>query len=445
MYDKEIDKLFRLAKGKVDDIEIYLNLNKSFSVRIHKQNVESFNYADSKGIGIRVLKDGKVGYSYTEEFSDKAFETIIEEAIDGSIYVENINPVVFDNYPDISETVKIYSPELDNIPVEKKIEVAKKLEQTALTKDNRVFNVPSASYSDGTAYVRIANSKGLDKEYKKNYCMAMVMVLAAEGNEKKSGYWYYAGRSFNEIDTDFIAGKAVTRAIDLLNSSSPPSGKYRVVFTPEMVSSLLSTFSGIFSAKNVQEGKSLLKGKEGTKIANASITLYDDGLHPQGFNTAPFDEEGHPTGKTVLIEEGVLKSFLHNSVTALKGKCKSTGNAGRDLRSPLTVAKSNFVIEPKSQTVQEMYNSSDRVIEIVGLQGLHAGANPISADFSLSAEGFLYEKGQRIKSLSNFTVSGNFVGMLQDVIMVGNDFSMFHNSCGAPSLLVDKLIISSKE
>lgn len=444
MYNKEIEKLLLLAKDKVDDIEIYLQQGKSFSVRVRQQKVDSFSYADSKGIGIRIIKDGKVGYSYTEEFSDDAFKTILKEAVDGSIHVENRDPVIMSNYPDTDAKPEIYSPDLDNVTVDEKIELAKELEQIAYEKDKRIFNVPYASYSDGSRYIRIVNSKGLDKEYKANYCMAPVMVLAAEGEQKKSGMSYYAGRCFKDISTDKIASEAVDKAVNLLNSISPQSGEYPVILSNEMVTSLMQTFSGIFSAKNVQEGKSLLKGKLGSQIADKCVTIYDDALRSDGLSSKPFDDEGYPTQKTVLIENGVLKSFLHNTVTAAKEKVESTGNAGRSIKTSLNVSKSNMIIDAQDNEPEKMKKYSDKVIEIVSLQGLHSGANPISGDFSLSGEGFLYEDGVRTSSLSNFTLSGNFVQMLQNVAAIGNDFLMSHTSCGAPSLLIDKLIISSK-
>jgi PmbA protein len=158
MYDKEFKQIFDLAKGLVDDIEILLSSGKSFSVKIHKQEVESFNYADSKGIGIRIIKDGRVGYSYTEEFSEEAFKVIIQEAVDNSKYVENIEPVTLANYPDIDQKLDIYSDELDKVKVEDKIALAKRLEELAYAQDERVKNVPHVSYSDGYSYSRIANS-----------------------------------------------------------------------------------------------------------------------------------------------------------------------------------------------------------------------------------------------------------------------------------------------
>jgi len=444
MYEQEFNKLFELARGKVDDIEIVLSSGKAFSVKIHKQSVESFNYADSKGIGIRIIKDSRVGYSYTEEFTDEAFKMIIDEAITSSELVENLEPVKFDDYPDIPEKLHLYSEELNSVKVEDKIALAQKLESLALEADKRVFNVPYAAYSDGFSYSRVANSKGLNKESKANYCSAFVMALAQEGEDKKSGMDFVMSRDFKKIDPKKMAEKGVKQATDLLNGSTPASGQYPVVLNNEMMASLLSTFSGIFSAKNVQEGKSLLRGKIGEKIGSSVVTILDDGLHPDGMMSAPFDSEGFPSQRTPLVDDGVLSSFLHNTITAAKDKVKSTGNGSRSYKGSLTVSQTNLVLQPGKETVNDLLKSYDRVIEVVSLQGLHSGANPISGDFSLAAEGFLYENGDRKEALANFTISGNFFQILQDIEKVADDAQFNMQSCSSPAVLIKQLAVSSK-
>ena len=444
MYEKEFEQIFSLATGRVDDIEISLSGDKSFSVSISKQNIESFKYADSLGLGIRIVKEGKVGYAYTEEMTESAFERIVDEAIANSELVESREPAVIANHPEVKEPPAIFNPELEKVNVAEKIELAKRLEADALALDSRIFNVPYASYSDGFSFAKIANSKGLDKETKSNYCMAYTMVLAQENEDRKSGYHYIMGRDFYALKPELIAKEAVTRAIELLNADSPATGKFPVILNNDMTASLLGTFSGIFSAKNVHDGKSLLKDRIGEVIASKGVTIVDDGLHPDGFSTAPFDSEGYPTQRTVLVEKGVLKSYLHNTTTALVDEEKSTGNGSRSYKSALSVSTTNFILEPDKISREEMISAHDTVIEIVSLQGLHSGANPVSGDFSLSAEGFLYEKGVRIKGVADFTVSGKFFEVLKNIEMVGSDFKFNYSACGTPAILIKELDISSK-
>ena len=444
MYEQEFRAIFEKAKNRVDEIEILLSSGKSFSVRINNQAVESFNYADSIGLGIRIIKDGKVGYSYTEELSDEAFEMIIKEAVANSECVENLEPVFFSNFPDIDQKLNLYSKALDEVKVEEKIELAKKLESLALAADKRIFNVPYAGYNDGYSYSKIENSKGLKKESKTNFCAAFVMVLAMEGEDKKSGSDFFITRDFSKIQPDKLANKAVKQAIDLLNADKPSTGQYPVVINNETMGSLLSTFSGIFSAKSVQEGKSLLRGKIGQTIASPSVTIIDDGLHAEGMSTSPFDAEGHPSQTTHLVDKGVLSSFLQNSVTASIDKAKSTGNASRSYKGSMNISPTNFLLQAGEHSPEDLLSSYETVIELVSLQGLHSGANPISGDFSLAAEGFLYKEGKRISGLADFTVSGNFFHILQDIEKVGNNPVFNMQSCSSPAVLIKKLAISSK-
>jgi len=192
----------------------------------------------------------------------------------------------------------------------------------------------------------------------------------------------------------------------------------------------------------VHEGRSLLKGKMGQKVANELITIVDDALHPEGSSSRYFDSEGYPSQRTVLIEKGELKSYLHNTKTALKDKVKSTGNGSRSYKGSLGISPSNLILEPGSNKVSDLLSKYDRIIEIVALQGMHAGASTISGDFSLSAEGFLYENGKKQYSLRPFTVSGNFLDMLQNVEMIADNFQFNSSSIGASSVLIKELAIS---
>ncbi len=442
MYTKEFQTIFNYAKDKVDETEILLSAGNSFSVRINEQNVESFNYADSKGIGVRIVKSGKVGYAYTEKFDEETFKIIVNEAIENAKYTENDDVVLMENYPKNSNTPNVYSEELDKVDVTKKIQLAKDLEKYAKDVDKRVFNVPYAVYADGKSYSRVANSKGLDKEDTQNYAYAYVAALSAEGDDKRMGMDFHISRDFSEFDPIKMAQVSVKKSTDLLNGKPAETGKSAVVFNNEMMATMLATFSGVFNAKSVQEGRSLLKDKIGQKIANEKVTIVDDGLHPNGFSTSAFDSEGYPTEKTVLIENGVLKSYLHNTITARKDGVISTGNGSRGYKGTLGISTSNFLIEAGELKETDLFTRYEKTIEIVSLQGMHSGANAISGDFSLGAQGFLWENGKRVHSLKPFTVSGNFLQMLSGVEAIADNFKFDMSSNGASSILINELNIS---
>ncbi len=442
MYDKKFKTIFEYAKDKTDDIEIMLIADNSFSVRINEQEIESFKYADSKGISVRVIKDGKVGYAYTEKFDSETFRMIVDEAVENSKFSENDEVVSLENYPDINVKLNVYSEELDKVDVEDKIIFAKEMEKQAKELDKRVFNVPYSMYGDGKSFLKIANSKGLDKEDTQNSAYGFCVVLTQEEDDKRSGLDFVIGRDFSKFDAKKLAEKSVEKAVSLLGGKQVESGKYPVVFNNDMMATLLSTFSSIFSAKSVQEGKSLLKGKLEEQIANEKVTIVDDALYPEGFSTRAFDSEGYPSQKTMLLEKGKLKSFLHNTQTARKDGVKSTGNGSRSYKGSLNISPSNFYLEQGNFKEEDLLKKHSKTIEIVALQGMHSGANSISGDFSLSAEGFLYQDGKRLHSLKQFTVSGNILQLLKDVEMIADNFKFDMESIGAASVLVKELAIS---
>ena len=442
MHEKEFKIIFDYAKDKTDDIEILLSANNSFLVRIHNHDIEAFNYADSKGISVRVIKNGKVGYSYTEKFDEETFKSIVEEALENAKYTEDDEIAIMENYPDIDKRLDVYSKELDKIGIEEKIQFAKNMEKFAKAADKRVFNIPNSVMGNGTGYTKIANSKGLNKEEKQNFVYAYVGALSQEKDDKRMGMDFIIGRDFSKFDAKKIAKRSVEKSISLLGGETIKSGSYPVVLNNEMMATMLSTFSEIFSAKAVQEGRSLLKGKLGKNIANNKVTIIDDALHPDGFATRYFDSEGYPSQTTALIKSGKLKSYLHNTQTARKDKVKSTGNGSRGYKGTLGISPSNFFLKPEEHKEEELFKQHDKVIEIVALQGMHSGANSISGDFSLSAEGFLYEKGERKHSLKQFTISGNILQLFKDVEMIADNFKFNMSSIGAVSVLVKKLNIS---
>ncbi len=442
MYNKEFELIFAYAKDKTDDIEILLSANKSFSVSINQQEIESFKYADAKGIGVRVLKDGKVGYAYTEKFDEETFKMIVDKAIENCKYSENDEVVIMENYPAISQKLDVYSEELNKVDVDNKIKLAKNLEKFAKDADECIFNVPYSAMGDGTSFVKIANSKGLSKEDTQNYTYAYVGVLAAKDDDKRMGMDFCITRDFNDFDAKKLADNSAKKALALLGGEPVEKGNYPVVFNNEMSATMLATFTNIFKAKSVQEGRSLLKGKLGEAIANEKVTIVDDALLADGFATRAFDSEGYPSQKTVLVEKGVLKSFLHNTQTARKDGVKSTGNANRSYKGSLGISTTNFCLETGDVKETELFTKHDRIIEIVSLQGMHSGANPISGDFSLSGQGFLWENGVRKYSLKPFTVSGNFIKMFNDVEAIADNFKFNMSSIGAASMLIKELAIS---
>jgi PmbA protein len=222
------------------------------------------------------------------------------------------------------------------------------------------------------------------------------------------------------------------------------SGSYRVLFRPYAFSDLLAAFSPMFSADEAQRGRSLLAGKEGESIASEIVTVWDDPFDP----VAPraFDGEGTPCMKKAVIKRGTLKTLLHNLKTAKKAGVESTGNASRrSAASAVGVAPSVFRGETGDKTYDALLAELGDGLVVSDLEGLHAGVDAVSGDFSLKAAGFLVRDGAVVRPVSDITVAGNFVSMLKDVIALGSDlrYGLPHSGFFAsPSVLVKGLAVA---
>ncbi len=443
MFEKEFQNIHDLAKiHDIIDYDVYLSKSKSFSVKIFRQDIDAYNYSDSIGLGIRVIHDGSTGYSYTEKLDNESLNTALLSAKNNARTVDYKETVVLKNYPSVNENLDIYNDELEKIPVENKIKKAKEIEKIALDSDKRIINVPHALVGDNESLFKIANSNGLDKEYATNACYGLAFCLAKDDNETKSGSSETMSRDFDDIDPIKISNEAVLKALELIGAREIDSGNYPVLFNNEMSATLLSTFWSIFSAKNVQEGQSLLRGQLGQNIAHPIVSIIDDALFSAGYNTRPFDDEGYPSQKTALISSGKLQSYLHNTMTALKDGTTSTGNASRSFKTSINISPSNLFIKPGLTSKNNLYSMFPKCVEIVQLSGMHSGCNTISGDFSMGAQGFYCENGQRSYPIHNFTVSGNFLQLLTRIVGLADDLKFKLSATGSPSILVENLSIS---
>jgi PmbA protein len=445
LFETEIQTVLDLAKAKgLTDVEVYARRDVGLQLKAQKGELESFQRSDSVGVGVRVLLGERVGYAYTENLDKASLARVLDEAASNAEIVEPEPGAGLAKEQPLDGTAPVlYNPKLDEVPLAEKIALAKKLEETAYATDKRIRTVPYSSYSDSTSFVRIANSKGVDRSYRSN--AAFAFSYATEGTENKVAFESQATRDFASLDVDLVAGVAARHAVARLGSKQMTSGHFPVVFSPQAMAELLSTYSVMFSAKSAQEGKSLLAGQEGQTIASGLFRLVDDPLLATGFATRPFDDEGVPSRSLVLVENGVFKSFLHNTQTANHAGVASTGHAARgSYKGTLAVAPSNFFVPAGTTRFDELVAGPGAVLVIDDLQGLHAGTNTISGDFSLQAQGFLYQDGQLAHPVHNFTVAGNFLTMLKDIVALGDDLRFFPQGAyiGSPSVKVKDLAIA---
>ncbi len=436
------------AKG-LGDVELYLSCGRELSVKVHKDTLDDFQSSRSSGLGVRVIKDNRCGYSYTEDLARGS----VVSAIDKASQIAALNPPDEHNFlsgPDESyPRFKEINREIEEEPVSRKIEMARELERTAMDFDERIVNVPDAGYGDEWQEVTIISSLGMHHTYARNRAGIFVGLMAKEGDEIKYPYKYKYSHRLDDLNPAALARETAREGLAWLGAKQAASGSMPVVFNNEAARLLLGAFSGVFSARNVQKGISLLRGKSGQEVGSKVVDICDHALLPEGPVSRPFDDEGTASREVHLVEGGVLKNLLHNRYTASVDGVRSTGNASRgSVSATLGLAPSNFYLVPRQGAVEDLMREAGEGILVVDLQGLHSGTNAISGDFSLGAQGYYFKSGKKSHPVHNFTVAGNFLQMLSDVADVAADLEFSYPrgnvSIGSPSFLVSELAISGE-
>ncbi|WIV11482.1 TldD/PmbA family protein [Proteiniborus sp. MB09-C3] len=444
-----IEKIFN--KGKelgLGDMEVYIQGNKQFDTRIFEGEIDKYSISDEVGLSFRGVYNGKMGYSYTEKVDESSIDMLIKEAMGNAVTVDSDDEEeIFAGSKEYKE-VNTYNSELENVTSEQKIEFAKALEKAAYEADKRVTSVNYCLYDESTSYSVLANTKGLNLENKSNIAETYVSVVVKDGDDIKTGEKYIISNDFSKFNAEELAKGAVDEAISMLKAESIESGEYPIILRNDVAASVLQAFSSVFIAENVQKDLSLLKGKLNEQIAKELITIVDDPFLKDGVVSASFDGEGVATKYKKVIDKGVLKTYLHNSKTAKKDGVESTGNASKgSYKSPVSISPTNMYIENGSTSVDDMIESTEKGIMIIDVQGLHSGLNAVSGDFSLSAYGYLIEKGKISRPVNQITIAGNLYEVLKNIDSVGNDLKFGFPGfgyIGSPSLKINSLAVAGK-
>jgi len=444
------DELFAQAKAKgFTDYELYFSAGSGFSVRVFKGEIAEYKNTSTEGVGFRGTYEGKMGYSYTENMDSDLIPRILENAASNAVVIEAAEIEKLypgdEKYPEVVS----YNPAINDIDDAQKIKWAMEMEEYAKSLDPRVTMADYCTVTTDENHMAMANSYGLNLSQKSNMASAYVMVRVAENGQNKSATEFWVGRDFAEFDYKKLADKAAKDALSYLGASSLPSGKYQIMLNNDTARSVFGVFTSIFIAERCQKGFSLLnKGKLGEVIAAPCVTLRDDGVTDLSLDSMAFDAEGVATQNKAVIENGVLKTLLYNTKTAAIDGVKSTGNASKQgYGGAIQTSATNYYLVPGEKSYDELMQGMDKGVIITDLAGLHSGVNPISGDFSVSADGYYVEGGKIVKPVEQITIAGNFYEVLKNIQAVGNDLqfrSMGSMSVGMPSVLIGELSVAGE-
>ncbi len=408
-FDEAKNYLLAQAKKHGVEAEVLATETRELSFNAFEGKLEDITSAIKGGIGIRVEVGGKIGYASSEERSQEALDWMLQEAIENA---------------DLQTTSDGFIPTgtalgrqdlLDeglSGDLERKRAMPLEMEKI-IREDKRVDQVDSTSYNEFDSETLVGSTKGASGGYRTGAAYVSGYIIMTDGTLKKTGWDYTAKREVNALEPGQTALEIVRKTARHLGAKPLQTGKYRAYFEPRAFVGLLSVFGRMLSGQSVLEGQSKLASRIGEKIGSDLVTLVDDPTRLEGLGARPFDNEGTKSERLVLIEKGVLKSFIHNSYTAKKLEMENTAHASRSYNSPLSVDFSNVLLE-----AGKGINLKDGII-ITDLMGLHAGANPISGEFSVQAFGLKVEGGESVHAVENFAVAGEWLELLQNIVGIG--------------------------
>ena len=440
------DIVHRAMAGGATAAECVIREGDEFSTVVRMGQVETLKESGSKSIGVRVFNGKRAASTYSSDFSRDGLDRMVKSALELA-KITSEDP--FSGLPEpaqlgsIPGNLDLYSADVYSLPGEERINYARRAEKAALDFDPRIKNSEGGSFDAATGHKILANSHGFCGEYQKSYCsVAAVPIARSESGAMQRDYWYAVARSLGRLESPEHVGKvAAQRTIRRLGARKAKTAHVPVVFDPLIATSIIGhIFEGV-EGDSVYRGASFLAGKLGQKIAGDRVTVIDDGTMPGGFGTSPFDGEGVPTRRTVVVEHGVLKSYLLNTYTAKKLGLQTTANASRGLAGTPGIGPGNYFLQPGAKTPQQIISEIKDGLYVTEFLG--HGANLVTGDYSRGASGLWISGGELTFPVEEITVAGNLKEMFFNISEIGNDLE-FRGAMACPTIRIDGLTVGGQ-
>jgi PmbA protein len=445
LLDLAHDIVKRALAAGATDAECTMAEGEEFSANVRMRELESLKEAGSRGAGVRVLIGQNTGSSSTSDLSREGIERLVRSAIELAA-VTNHDPHAGLPLPEemgsIPGDLETYSADVAGLETELKIETARRAEAAALEADPRISNSEGASFDTHLGRHIFVNSRGFEGDYRTSYCSLHTVPVAREGESMERDYWDSLARGFAGLESPEKIGRiAAGRALRRLHAVKVETQKVPVVFEPRVARGLLGNIFEAVHGMSVYRHQSFLAGKLGEKVASERVTVIDDGTIPGLFGTSPFDDEGVPSRRTVVIEKGVLKSYLLNCYAARKLGLKTTGNASRGLTGNAGIGHGNFFLEKGVESPERILAGIANGFYVTEVQGF--GVNIVTGDYSQGAAGLWIRNGELAFPVSEVTIAGNLKDMLLRLEAVGSDLE-FRGSVAAPTVKIGEMTVGGK-
>lgn len=401
---------------------------------------KDFSFSGGAGASVRVLKGGRQGFSCGTDFSPRGIQALFERAVTSA---QSISPDGARRLPrgkGKALTCGLSEPSIFSLPEKTFLQQLKSLERRALKGDRRLKKVLNLSFFEGRGVQAIVNTQGIAVAEPWSAVSFAIELLGKSQNETETCGGSVERCSWSEIIPAPVVDDVRMRLLRSFNARPLRSGAWPVIFLPRVGIDWVELFSQTVLADAVQKGRSCLAGRLKKKLGSSLVTFVDDGTLSGGLASGRWDDEGNPKQRTVVVGAGILQSFLHDTVTAVRASGVSTGNASRPGReSPPSPGVTNFYLAGGSQTPESLFRSTDRAFVVQDVIGMHT-ADPVSGDFSVGASGALLEKGRLGRAVRGVTLSGNLLSLLSQVDAIANDLT-WQGTFGSPTFRVKELSV----
>ncbi len=429
-----------------------------FSTLVRLGQVEQLKESGSRAIGLRVFLGQKTASTSSSDLSPAALRRLVHGAV-SLARITSEDP--FAGLPEAHEfgqhdasAQRLFFEDVNQQPPAERIRIAREVEAAAMAYDTRIQNSGGGDFDTATSHRILLNSRGFTGEYRRSYCGFSAAPIAHDSDGKmQRNYWYSSARTTRLLeDPEAIGHEAARRTLRRLGARQVKTQQAPVVFSPEIARGIIGNIFDAANGDAIYRHATFFADKLGERVAGENITVIDDGtiifrhtladgttIHTGGFGTAPFDAEGLPTRRTVLVERGILKSYVLNTYTARKLGMTSTGSASRGLAGAPGIGAHNFFLEPGTLTPEQIIGDVRSGLYVTETMGF--GVNLVTGDYSQGAAGLWIENGELAFPVEEITIAGNLRDMYQNIVAIGNDLT-FRSAAAAPTLRIEGMTIA---
>jgi len=430
--------ILKQLKKQAEQVEVISLQNERTTIEYEANKLKTSTVAETKGMAVRVIRNGKLGFAASSD--DKAMEKLAANALESASYGDEV-PL---HFPDLqpAASVATYDQAVADLPIPRLVEIGKEILDLILPVEPDARCNVSLERSIQTESIR--NQTGLEISFQRSPLSIGVEIDRIEGDDILILYDVFGTtiweKDYLELARRLVEKLKLARKITTLKPGSMP-----VLFSPTGTLALGLPLNEGLNGKNVYKGVSPMKGKIGEKLFDDKITLVDDGTIDGKFSSAPYDDEGVPHRRNVLVEKGVLKGFLYDLKTAALFGTESTGNASRGLFTQPEPSPTNFWIQPGQTPLKDILASIDEGILVEDLLGLGQG-NILSGAFSNPLSlAFKIEKGEIVGRVKDMSIAGNIYDLLKNVAAVSKEAQWVYSTFYAPYILLPAMNVAGKK